>query len=301
MTTFQLFSSMSEPPIATCRFGQACTDPSCGLDHSVAVCKVCNINFASQETYRKHLYSQRHKKNAAGQPVALVRCPLCDSHMTSGSTWLAHIQGSGHRVKAKMLGVSPDVQPEQPAESAAGFKLCVSCNFYVSEKGWKRHEGTKMHISKIQFSNYRTALNEAEQDKHNVTLSGEFDFDVVEPATARAGVTARGSIQTTLSSSQIKLVQYALASLNGGAKPSSYAVFFLPATHSHASKFYSQCRRNQSCTDLGDPNRVYYLGPTGSDWESRRSRGFHIRRRFAQKVVYDLPFFTHHIRQQGRS
>lgn len=213
----------------TCHFalaGQACTDTDCRFSHSVPVCDICNIVFVSQYAYEGHLHGRKHKTKAAGQSDTLVQCTLCNIHISS-CNWSAHLRGSRHRSAAKGLGVSAAVQPEQPTSDVPGFQFCITCNVHISNYQWAGHTQTKKHHLKLRFFNYQTAIEEAEKDKHEVSVSGGFDFGIVEPSDARTGITVNGTIQNNSPSSQVGLVDFYLASSKGTQASSRYVLFTL--------------------------------------------------------------------------
>lgn len=209
----------------TCRFalaGQACTDTDCRFSHSVPVCDICDIVFVSQYAYEGHLHGRKHKTKAAGQSGTFVQCTLCNVHMPS-CNWSAHLRGIRHRSAAKRLGVSAAVEPEQ--FDIPGFQFCITCNINISDYHWERHTQSKKHHSKLRFSNYQTAIEEAEKDKHEVSVSGGFDFGIVEPSDARTGITVNGTIKNNSPSSQVGLVDFYLASSKGMQTSSPYVLF----------------------------------------------------------------------------
>ena len=186
----------------------------------VPVCDICNATFTSQKEYDQHLIHPRHKKIASGLSTTLVRCPICNRYMDSGSCWSDHVRGSQHISRAKALGISATVEPAKPVAAVPGFKFCATCNNHVPENQWGHHARSKRHTSRLRYSQYQLVIEEAEKDKNGVSISGDFDFDIVESGTASNGVKRTGSIRTN-STSQIKLVEVYLVSSKGTNRTSS--------------------------------------------------------------------------------
>ncbi|PBK68587.1 RNA helicase [Armillaria solidipes] len=135
----------------------------------------------------------------------------------------AHIKSSRHGRRAKEAGVAPTI-PAQPSEVVPGQRLCTFCNKHIPELAWNRHVGTAKHKSKEQFASFSVVLEQAERDKHGVTVKGELDFKVVERASANKGVKISTPIETAVPSANIKLVKTQLSSSKGKKTPTPFSV-----------------------------------------------------------------------------
>lgn len=235
-----MMANMSNPSNIVCRTvraGETCFDPNCRFTHTVATCEICNLVFVSLHAYEGHMTGKKHRNNATGRTATVHHCPLCqrDIHISGGmTTWKLHLQSNRHLATARRLRISPDVEPEAAKSDVAGHQFCDICNTHVANNLWTSHTQTRVHQSKLLFSQYRNALDEAGKDKHGVTINGTFDFDIVEPVEAAKGITTKGWIQTNIPSTQIMLVGCALASSRGGkTKSSPYVLQLLTCSFIH--------------------------------------------------------------------
>jgi len=80
---------------------------------------------------------------------------------------------------------------------------------------WDSHIRGEKHRSREAFTKYRNALEIAETDKHDVVVTGIFDFDFVAPSFAAMGVQHFVSITTSAPFSKCLLKEVKLASAQG--------------------------------------------------------------------------------------
>lgn len=172
-----------------------CDDDSCRFRHDVLICKPCRRICPDQRSLDAHLISKKHLAAVSGVPV-LCYCSVCDRTI-GRSSWNQHIRGSPHLKAAKRRDVSPNVQPEVP-EEVAGCTFCPPCNIHITHNAWNAHTAGRKHRARTQYTKFTSALEEAEEDKHGVTVEGSLDFDVVDPSTASAGVSKKVTISTTV-------------------------------------------------------------------------------------------------------
>ena len=125
--------------------------------------------------------------------------------------WEQHVQTRTHRSKAKLVGVSV-VEPEEPA-SGARNEYCAVCNMVIERGSWTRHVQSPKHRKKEHFAKYKTTLEEAERDKHGVTVSGDLDFGIVSPKDAEKYGTMfkRLTVETTIPFARVKIIQAKLS------------------------------------------------------------------------------------------
>ncbi len=162
----------------------------------------------------------RHKDVLQAQTTDWISCYLCDSHHLCQATFDDHIKSSLHIRQAKKAGVDPNIPGQHqsnvaPSDVVPGHRLCTFCNEQISEQAWHRHVATAKHKIKELLASYTAALEQAERDKHGVTVNGDLDFKVVKIATARKGVRIYARIKTTVPSADIKLISSQLASSKG--------------------------------------------------------------------------------------
>ncbi|KAG7441318.1 RNA helicase [Guyanagaster necrorhizus] len=212
-----------------------CDDDSCRLRHDVLVCSPCRRTFPTQQNLDAHLTSKAHLVAASGVPT-ICYCSICDSTMGRVS-WDSHVRGSRHLKAAKRQGVSPSVQPQTP-EEVPGCKFCPPCNIHIPHNAWKSHIAGRKHRARTQFTKYTSALEEAEENKHGVTVEGNLDYDVVDPRAASAGVASVVIISTT--------VPHARLSVTVGLASSKTRSAFSPFTVAPLGAF--QLKYSQSVT-----------------------------------------------------
>lgn len=191
-----------------------CANRSCTYRHNVPSCRLCGLVFETLEEYDEHATTKNHRNRVQGESGALVYCSICKKYITGLKNWASHVASRRHGIHASAQHVSPSVEPEEP-EIVPGHTLCVVCNRHIPDRFWARHPQQPKHKEKERFAAFRTALDEAEKDKHGVSLSGDFDFKIVETLEAQTGVKRRGTIQSSVPSSHIKIVELKLASSKG--------------------------------------------------------------------------------------
>lgn len=202
----------------------ACDDRSCAFSHTVITCDVCALVFKSSDNYKQHLTNNKHLSRASGRSV-VSHCSVCNTNITGGQQqWKQHIKGRKHRDKATVLNVSPEVQP-QIAVSTGKNIFCELCQSMVLKSSWNNHIKSDKHLSREAFTRYKSAVEEAEADKHDVTVEGKFNFDFIPPEVARSGVRAVISVRTTQPFTKCNLLEFRLASSQGARVISSGYVF----------------------------------------------------------------------------
>ncbi|KAG6825942.1 hypothetical protein H0H92_001791 [Tricholoma furcatifolium] len=107
--------------------------------------------------------------------------------------------------------------------------FCVTCSVHIQDIYWDRHVKHLKHLEKEQFASFKVVLEEAEKDKHDVVVSGDFDFGIIETPVAAAGATVKGKVATTNPSSKISLVSIQLGSAKGTSFGHSSGLKVLPS------------------------------------------------------------------------
>ncbi|KAF7323612.1 RNA helicase [Mycena kentingensis (nom. inval.)] len=203
-----------------------CNDKDCKHRHNVSSCKLCGVVFPSPAAYAEHTQTKQHLNKVGGESGALVRCPLCKLFITGMKNWAVHRTTSRHIKNATAARVSPaTVVPEEP-DHVPGHTLCTTCNAHIPDAHWPRHHLRPKHVQRAQFESFSTALDEAERDKHGISVEGTFEFDFVEDAVAKTGRTMQATVRNSVPASKVSLVSASLASSQGRKERSSFSVLF---------------------------------------------------------------------------
>jgi len=197
----------------------SCGDAACGYNHQILNCEVCTLIFSTGNEYQAHLTTDKHRNRVSGNSI-FSYCHICRTNIPGGkSPWKQHVKGLKHLSQATTLRLSPNVEP-QMATSTSRATFCELCQTMIPNSTRERHLKNPRHISRQTFARYKTAVEEAEADKHNITIEGVFDFDVVAPHSAQRGIQRMAAIKTTQSSTKCTLLSFKLAS-SQGARPFS--------------------------------------------------------------------------------
>jgi helicase MOV-10 len=124
------------------------------------------------------------------------------------------------------MAVSTQVEPEEAAV-VRGEVYCNICDTHIPPALWPLHDKSRNHIRKENFAVFKAALDEAEKNKHGVTVSTNSDFGILEVTEATASVPKVLLVETTIPSSRIRIVDVKLASSDAGpgTSPSSCVSF----------------------------------------------------------------------------
>jgi len=191
-----------------------CSDASCGYTHNILTCNPCALVFATNDAYQLHLTDSKHRNRVSGSSVT-SHCRICVANITGGRTqWEQHINGRRHRENASMKGLSPIITPA-PASSTSKSLVCDLCESMIGANHWDSHIRGNKHQSRETFTKYRNAVEVAESDKHDVIVTGVFDFDFVAPSSAALGVQHVASITTSSPFLKCVLKEVKLASAQG--------------------------------------------------------------------------------------
>ncbi|KAJ7034547.1 P-loop containing nucleoside triphosphate hydrolase protein [Mycena alexandri] len=202
-----------------------CENPSCPHRHNISSCELCNLVFTSPAEYTAHAASKQHINKVQGESGATLHCPLCQKYVSGMKNWVQHARSGRHVAIAVQLHLDPNVVPEEP-ESMPGHTLCSICNSHIPDRNWARHHLTPKHKDREQFISFRAALDEAEKDKHGVSVAGNFDFEIVDLPSAKSGVNIHCTISNTTPSSKVTIVSLSLASDKGSRTSSPFSATF---------------------------------------------------------------------------
>jgi helicase MOV-10 len=104
-----------------------------------------------------------------------------------------------------------DATPFIP-DALPGKSFCGVCDKYVPEFLWASHQKSSEHRRREGYTAFKTALEEAEKDKHGVVLSEGLDFGIVESADAARGVSRTLTLESTVPSSRVIIKRVSLSS-----------------------------------------------------------------------------------------
>jgi len=191
-----------------------CSDPDCVDTHNILTCDPCALVFTTKDAYQVHLTDPKHRNRLSGSSVT-SHCHICVANITGGRTqWEQHINGRRHRENASMKGLSLRIAPEPPSSTSKSL-VCDLCQSMIGAHQWDSHIHGEKHQSREAFTKYRNALEVAESDKHDVVVSGVFNFDFVAPTSAALGVQHVALITTSSPFSNCVLKEVKLASAQG--------------------------------------------------------------------------------------
>jgi helicase MOV-10 len=115
--------------------------------------------------------------------------------------WSTHLSTRRHRQNVKQQGETAVVEPVEASEKG----YCAICRREVMPRYMAKHLQSPKHRTAEKYIAYKATLEEAEKNKHGVTISDPLDFGIVTPADAQKGVSMQFVIQTTVPASRIKI------------------------------------------------------------------------------------------------
>jgi helicase MOV-10 len=124
------------------------------------------------------------------------------------------------------MALDPMILPE-PASSTHNQISCNICQSVIQPQHWDSHLRSVKHKSREAFTRYRSALEVAEADKHDVVVEGVFDLGFVAPVFAAVGVEHVATVSTSAPFSKTVLTEVKLASAHGTRTVVSRCVFTL--------------------------------------------------------------------------
>ncbi|CAK5278608.1 unnamed protein product [Mycena citricolor] len=212
--------------------GSLCTERFCTFAHNPPSCDLCNLIFPTAPQYTEHVATKQHQNRLCGEFGLMLYCSACEKYIPGNKNWAVHVRSARHIKKAGGRHLEAEESGEMP-----GHTLCTTCNSQIPDKSWARHHLMPKHLAKTQFLSFRTALDEAEKDKNGVSVSGAFDFGIVEPSLAGAGVRVNASITNTTPYSIVSIVNASFASSRGVRMSTP---FTLDLATAHRSICYKQ-------------------------------------------------------------
>ncbi|KAF7291968.1 RNA helicase [Mycena indigotica] len=191
----------------------SCNDEACSHRHDVIRCEPCSWVFATRNAYNSHIAGKKHQRTVQGKTGQALYCPICDRTMVgmSSNNWSAHKRSFHHAQAAAAKGISPNITPEA-AQEVPNHSHCTSCDIHVLNYDWVAHCATAKHRRREQYAVFQAALDEAEKDRHGISISGSFDFGLIALATAQSGLVVEGTVSNATPGSKVSLISMSLAS-----------------------------------------------------------------------------------------
>lgn len=191
-----------------------CQAAKCTQNHSIKFCESCRLTCQDIDAYASHLRGRGHAAKLK-HSSAHVFCTTCNRNFVA-SSWGSHVQGQKHLKASQKGGVAPQIQPQE-GRPPLGIHRCRFCNRNVKVDEWGTHQSSPIHRKKEQYFLLKSVLDIATNDKGSAIIlpPEELDFETIEPAHARRGVTKQLVIQVTDPSINYKIMQVTIA---GSAK-----------------------------------------------------------------------------------
>ena len=200
-----------------------CSNSSCVHLHDLKFCDTCGIGIVPG-TEVAHSKTKQHLSRADNK---FLYCDICDTGIVA-LNWKAHISGNRHVKAANRKGVLPAVGRGGPiVTDLEGYRYCKLCRIHVPDNGWTIHTRGRTHIGSEKLSAFQALRDDAESDKHGITIDGSSNFDIIDPADSSTGTSMALVIGMTVPHSKVKLAELVLISAKG-KRHSPYAFFFLP-------------------------------------------------------------------------
>ena len=141
-------------------------------------------------------------------------CETCGVFCPSGNIYRIHLDGKRHRKALERVA-----RPQVPDINT---KICELCQASIPNNDWERHQNTKRHLNKQRFFAFKSLLEEAEKDKHGISVSSSegVDFGIIELEEAQAGRDIPLVITTSVPLSSVRLVDVKFTSTSSRGRTS---------------------------------------------------------------------------------
>lgn len=190
-----------------------CPDSSCSLLHDIQFCDLCGVTITSPAVQAAHFRGKLHCQKLLGKTL-LLWCTLCNTAIFSYQ-WALHTSTPKHVLAARIKGVSPLIDGQKIVTDIQGYKYCDQCHTHTPKAQWKAHTKARAHKRQERFSKFRAALDEAERDKHGLTIEGATDFDIIAPTVSSVGTVLALAVRMAIPHSKVTLVSASLVSARG--------------------------------------------------------------------------------------
>jgi len=141
-------------------------------------------------------------------------CETCSVVCITDNSYQAHLAGKNHR---KTLERAAYAQAH-----GIDTEFCELCQVPIPNNNWEWHQRTKRHLNKQRFLAFKSLLEEAEKDKHGISVSGPegVDFGIIELEEAQVGRDVPLVITTSVPRSSVRLVDVKLTSTSNRGRTS---------------------------------------------------------------------------------
>jgi helicase MOV-10 len=141
-------------------------------------------------------------------------CETCSVVCLTGKSYQAHLGGNNHR---KILERATRAQAQ-----GIDTESCELCRIPIINHDWERHQRTKRHSNKQRFFAFKSLLEEAEKDKHGISVSSSegVDFGIIELEEANAGRDVTLVITTSVPRSSVRLADVRMTSTSSRGRTS---------------------------------------------------------------------------------
>ncbi|KAF8522660.1 P-loop containing nucleoside triphosphate hydrolase protein [Gautieria morchelliformis] len=169
----------------------ACTTEGCVFNHDIHLCQTCGVVCISADWLKTHLSGKKHARRVRAQTCPHPPfCKLCNVSLGSPWNYPQHIKGRSHQALLEEQQAG-QVGSDTESESASlfvprGHSHCHVCDLALQERFWSSHITGFAHRQKERFTAIQAAFNEADEDKHGITVSSErgeggpIDFGFIE-------------------------------------------------------------------------------------------------------------------------
>lgn len=157
-----------------------------------------------------HLQSQWHKNILAGHAHQSWFCHICQCPIES-SVWDQYKEGKRHWRQANSRQIDIYIEPDivLPPET---HTFCNLCQTSIFTQFWQSHLWSCNHLTREKYTAFKTVMDEAEKEKNGVTIKGDLDFGILEPAISANGKAVSLKILSTVPLAKIVLVSVKLSS-----------------------------------------------------------------------------------------
>jgi helicase MOV-10 len=165
-----------------------CNAENCSHFHPNLICELCGVAARRQEYFDSHMKGAKHAamlRARASQNVP-KRCTICDVRLESPTACRDHERGKQHvRLLSELRAQGRQLDERVIlVDDERNMFECSVCEIQVWQQTKAKHEQTQRHKRKERFLSIRHALEEAEKDKHGVSVSppgkDAFDFGLNE-------------------------------------------------------------------------------------------------------------------------
>ena len=141
-------------------------------------------------------------------------CETCSVVCITDNSYQAHLGGKNHQKTLERVAYAQT--------HGIDTELCELCCIPIINHDWERHQRTKRHLNKQRFFAFKSLLEEAEKDKHGISVSSSdgVDFGIIELEEAHAGRGVTLTITTSVPYSNVRLVDVKLTSTSNRGRTS---------------------------------------------------------------------------------